>query len=307
MVGGGGEGEGGGDQDGGEEERISCAELTSVGGCAPLSWLLVIRYWYRKTDMHRRATAANLEKTRRRIAERIRQQRVQRRWTQRELAERIGLSQARLSELERGAGSFSAEQFVEILRLFNLRLEDLVGLQPVEDELQNALTRLGALHLREVNAVLPSERVASVRAAVRETLIAPRDTRLLLALAPVVVANVDLLNLDVLHDELRQLGFPVRVPWLVDNVCTALDLASPVKAPPGWRRAATVLGDFLARHPPPGDGASHPDYIDDAVRSTRTLAQVRGNSSAISKRWAVISELQASDFADALRAAHAAG
>lgn len=59
-----------------------------------------------------------------------------------------------------------------------------------------------------------------MRAAVRETLLGPTDAHLLLALAPVLLANLDTLNLDVLHDELVAIGFPARVPWLVENVRT---------------------------------------------------------------------------------------
>jgi transcriptional regulator with XRE-family HTH domain len=257
--------------------------------------------------MRRQPTPPNLDKTRRHIVSRVRELRLERRWTQGALARKLGLSQARLSEVERGDGSLTAEQLVEVLRLFNLRLEDLVGAPPVEDELQSSLARLGALHLREVSSVLPSERVASVRAALRETLLAPRDARLLLALAPVLVANIDGLNLHVLHDEISRLGFPARVPWLVDNIRAALDLHPSGRARAGWRRATTVLSDFLARHPPPSEAASRPDHIDGAVRSARTLAQVREGSSAISQRWGVLSELQPSDFADALAAADAAG
>lgn len=258
--------------------------------------------------MRRHPTPANLEKTRRDLVARVRDLRIERRWTQSELAKRLGLSQARLSEIERGAGSLSAEQLVEVLRLFNVRLEDLVDKQPVEDEIQNALARLGALHLREVTTVLPSDRVSSVGAAVRETLLAPRDNRLLLALAPVLLANLDLVNLDVLHAEFRQLGFPVRVPWLVENVYLALGLSSPSHgSPASRRRAAAVLADFLSRHPPPGENEILPDAIDPHVRSTRSLANVRERASEPSRHWGVLSDLQPSDFADALRAAHDTG
>ena len=138
--------------------------------------------------------------------------RTARAWTQAELAAKLGISQARLSEIERGGGSFTAEQLLEVLRLFNVSIDEFAGPQDVEDELQNALARLGALHLREVDGTLPSARVGGVRAAIRETLLGARDARLLLALAPVLLANLDAINLDVLHDELAQLGFPARVP-----------------------------------------------------------------------------------------------
>jgi len=245
----------------------------------------------------------NLSKTRSIIASRARALRQERRWTQRELADKLGMSQGRLSEVERGDGSFTAEQLVELLRLFNVPLHDIVGASPIEDELQNALARLGAGHLRESTTTLPSARITTTRAAVRETLLDPRDPRLLLALAPVLVANIDALNLDLLHDELRRAGFPARVPWLVENVREALAIARPPRRRGAWNRAATVLGDFLARLPPPEEDAPF-DILDQGIRSARTLAQVRGAASAISRRWRVATDLQAADFADALGAAH---
>lgn len=253
--------------------------------------------------MARQSPSSNLERIRTRIVARVRELRTERRWTQAELAVKLGLSQARLSEIERGGGSLSAEQLVEVLRLFNVSLDDIIGPQPVETEIQNALARLGALHLREAPTALPSARIGSARTAIREALVAPRDARLILALAPVMVANLDGLNLDVLHDELRELGFPARVPWLVDNVRAALSLA---EARPGraaaWRRAKVVLGDFAARQPPPA--GARVDHLDPGLRSAASLAQARAAASEISRRWGVISELQPEDFAQALEAAH---
>lgn len=148
--------------------------------------------------------------------------RTEHRWTQAELATKLGLSQARLSEIERGGGSFTAEQLLGVLRLFNVTIDEFTEPRTVEDERQNALERLGAHHLREVSGGLPSARLGSVRPAVRETLLSPRDSRLVLALAPVPLANLDALTLDLLHDELAAVGFPARLPWLAENVHAAL-------------------------------------------------------------------------------------
>jgi transcriptional regulator with XRE-family HTH domain len=52
-----------------------------------------------------------LKKSRAWIARNVRELRKERRWTQAELAKRLDLSQARLSEIEGGDGSFTAEQF----------------------------------------------------------------------------------------------------------------------------------------------------------------------------------------------------
>jgi transcriptional regulator with XRE-family HTH domain len=255
--------------------------------------------------------SSNLEQARRRIATQVRQLRTERRWTQGALAQKIGMSQARLSEVERGDGSFSAEQLLEVLRLFNVTLDVFTERGETDDELQNALARLGATHLRTVPEALPSARFGGVRAVVREILLSPRDARLVLALAPVVVDNVDSLSLDILHDELAGVGFPVRVPWLVENVHAALLLNGGAKgraAAARWHRARTVLGDFLTRHPTPEPGTPvRVDHFDPGVRSEPTLAQVVEASSEISRRWGIISELQPADFADALRAAHVTG
>lgn len=254
---------------------------------------------------------SDLEGARRRIAAQVRHLRTERRWTQAELAKKIGLSQARLSEVERGDGSFSAEQLLEVLRLFNVTLDAFTERAETDDELQNALARLGATHLRTVPGALPSVRFGGVRAVVREALLSPRDARLVLALAPVVLENLDSLSLDILHDELVGVGFPARVPWLVENVQAALllnQVGAGRTAARRWHRARTVLGDFIARHPAPEPSSpARVDHFDPGVRSERTLAQVVASSSEISRKWGVVSELQPADFADALRAADVTG
>src|SRR5689334_20395013 len=112
----------------------------------------------------------DLDTTRRGIARKMAELRRARGWTQAQLAERLGLSQARLSVIERGGGTISAEQFVVLMALFNVPVEDFLPKQDPEDEIQNALARLGALHLREVAGVLPSSRMREVSDAVREVL-----------------------------------------------------------------------------------------------------------------------------------------
>src|SRR5688572_8921705 len=118
------------------------------------------------------------------IGPKVRELRRGRRWTQAELARRLGLSQARLSEIERGAGTFSAEQFIEILRLFNVPVSHFaLDARPDPDsELQNVLARLGAFELHEPEA-LPSERIVDVNEAIRQTLVTG-SARLVAALAP---------------------------------------------------------------------------------------------------------------------------
>ena len=68
----------------------------------------------------------SLAKSRREIADKARELRRLRGWTQAELAKRLQLSQNRLSEIESGDGSFTAEQFLLLLRLFNVAATDFV-------------------------------------------------------------------------------------------------------------------------------------------------------------------------------------
>lgn len=122
-----------------------------------------------------------------------------------------------------------------------------------------------------------------------------------------VLENLNSLSLDIVHDELVGVGFPARVPWLVENIHAALLLNKGGRsraAARRWHRARTVLGDFIARHPAPEPSTpARVDHFEPGVRSERTLAQVVASSSEISRRWGVVSELQPADFAGALRAA----
>ena len=158
----------------------------------------------------------------RKISTKVKQLRLARSLTQNELAKHLHISQNRLSEIERGGGSFTAEQFLELLRLFNVTASDFV-----EDnrdpnlELQNALARLGATHLHE-STIVSSLVLVEVQAVVRETLLngAPR---LITALAPVLALHASTLNLPKLYAQLHELGLERRLAWAVENTLDALD------------------------------------------------------------------------------------
>src|SRR5690606_20715571 len=116
-------------------------------------------------------------------------------WTQAELSKQLQLSQSRLSEIERGAGSFTAEQLLLLLKLFNVTASDFVSERGDQDlRIQNALARLGASHLQESVEVLPSEHLRDVHAVVREALV-DGTPRIVTALAPVLVRNASRLHL----------------------------------------------------------------------------------------------------------------
>ncbi|MDB4987805.1 MAG: hypothetical protein JWN04_2983 [Myxococcaceae bacterium] len=252
-----------------------------------------------------------LDKERVTVAQKVRALRTARRWTQAELAARLGLSQNRLSEIERGAGSFTAEQFLEILRLFNVTPDDFVTVGRGGDQaLQNALARLGAWQLRESQDVLPSDRLREADRVLREVLSSAESPRLLTALAPVLVQNLEQAKLSKLQLELAEAGLEARLPWLVENTLEAIrqEAATPSKA---WRRlyrrAEVVLGAYLARVGAAWEAKPEPralDLLDPNIRSQKTLAHVVAQSSAISRRWAIATSIQPEDFTEALRAAH---
>lgn len=253
------------------------------------------------------STALDLDATRREIVRKLREVRLARGWSQAELAERLGLSQARLSVIERGGGTISAEQFVALLALTNLPIEAFVPRQSPEDEIQNALARLGALHLRELEDVVPTDRFQRVETAVVETLAAPRSSRFILALAPVVVWNADQLSLAQVNERLSRIGLAGRLGWLVEVLEQALPLAAIPKGSEWWkrrRRAELVLAEFRA-HPgalhPPAEWPEDPtDHLDPQLRSMKSLHIEWHSSDALAKRWGIATVLGASDFAQAL-------
>src|SRR5262249_56288209 len=92
--------------------------------------------------------------------------------TQRVRAVRHGVWQRRHSEIERGDGSFTAEQFLILLKLFNVGANHFASEPGRPDlELQNVLARLGAAHLEESEDALPSEKLQDVHAVIREALV----------------------------------------------------------------------------------------------------------------------------------------
>jgi transcriptional regulator with XRE-family HTH domain len=244
------------------------------------------------------------------IGPKVRELRRGRRWTQSQLARRLGLSQARLSEIERGAGTFSAEQLIEILRLFNVPVSHFApeARRDPDSELHNLLARLGAFELHESDA-LPSERIVDVNEAIRQTLVTG-SARLVAALAPVLVRNANRVSLPRVDSSLRELGLDRRLPWLVENVIEALRKELPRAGSTAieYRRALVVLETFIqyagGRSSSLGSLPT-PDILDETIRSERTLAAVTAISSPISQRWRVVTRLQPDDFAEALRGSRA--
>ncbi len=258
----------------------------------------------------------SLTKSRLAIASKIRVLRRERGWTQAELAKRLQLSQNRLSEIERGDGSFTAEQFLVLLRLFNVAVSDFdCDRSGRHVELQNALARLGAVHLQESDQVLPSKQLEDVHDVVREALLLG-DPRLVSAIAPVLASHAERLNLTRLYAELEKLGHARRLAWVVDNTLAALnavvrtDGARSTTWTKQRRRAElplTLFLEFASSRSGAVDPNEPPDLLDGTIRSRRTLEAVQRHASKSSTRWGIATSLQPDDFIHALEASHAAG
>ena len=262
------------------------------------------RYAYRYLDRIGADPLEERDDIRESIAKKVRSLRRARRWTQAELATRIRLSQSRLSELERGRGSFTAEQIFVLAQLFNIQPSEFIPTKPADEhaQLQNALARYGAAHLREREDILPDERLDIAR-VIREVLVSG-EPRLVTALAPVLVLQIDRISLTRLHATLADAGFEFRLVWLIDNTLTALRAELALSPPREWakryRRAVAVLATALEGAIARQRGEPATDLLDPDVRSARSRRQLEASASPISRRWGIVSSLQPEDFACAL-------
>ncbi|MCB9537538.1 MAG: helix-turn-helix transcriptional regulator [Myxococcales bacterium] len=250
--------------------------------------------------------------TRRSIGEAVRRLREARSWTQADLGDRLDITQSRLSLLERGQASFTAEQLLALMRLFNVDATYFDGEATTDPDLvlQNALARLGARHLREAAEVTPDARLSDVNAVLPAALVSGRP-RLVAALAPVLVEQCDAAALPKVQRELAAAGLERRLPWLVENVLQAiereLEAGPPRPRAQRARRARLVLGGFhalMARQRAEWTRDAPLDVLDADVRSEETLAEVAEASSDPSRRWRIVTRLRPADFTDALEASH---
>jgi len=245
--------------------------------------------------------ARQLERSRRYISKKVRALRLEKGWSQGILAEKLALSQSRLSEIETGDGSFSAEQFLLLLKLFDVTASDFTTeVRDSKLELQQALARFGAIHLYQPE-VLPSEQLAEIGEVVREALI-DGSPRIVTAVAPILLLRNDLLNLRKLHAQLAELGFERRLPWVIANTLEAIQrkYVGGVEVNDLHRYTAPLelfLEFFNER---PIAGGTPPDIIDSSIRTKKTVDEVQRGASALSKQWGIVTTLTPDDFIAAL-------
>lgn len=230
------------------------------------------------------------------------------RWTQGQFAKILGLSQSRFSQIERGQGSFTAEQFLVILKVFNISLDYFLPVMRKEKtELQNALARFGATHLYEDNESLPSEKFSQVTNVIYETLVGAESSRQVIGLAPVIVLHSRNINLNKLKTDLQRIGFVNRVGWLVENILFAVKYELGTISQQGWiskyKRAETILNNFAKFCGHFAQENEVEDIFDSKITSEKTIEDVKKMRSDISKKWHIISRIMPEDFAKALDAA----
>ncbi|MBI5211634.1 MAG: helix-turn-helix transcriptional regulator [Elusimicrobia bacterium] len=254
-------------------------------------------------------------KSRENIGNRVRALRRERRWTQQRLASLLGLSQGYLSQLERGRGSFSADQLLLILKHFNVPIDYFSPEKgQAGDQVQNALAREGATHLIE-SELIPSEKLKNAADAIREALVSAESARQIAAVAPILVSHAGQLNLTKLRTELAELGLENRLGWAIDNTLDAIQQESSQVLPREWRlkyrRAALTIQLFFrpwaefVRPPGPAEPPAQ-DVLDPDITSAETLQQVREELPHIARRWRIVTRIEVDDFVRALRAARGA-
>lgn len=245
------------------------------------------------------------------IAQKVRSLRKSRGVSQGELARLLHASQSRLSEIEAGKGSFSAEQLIFILKYFNVPLS-YFETTPADpgNAIQKALAHYGAAHLVEDRDLLPSERLEQLDTVIRETLLDAGSARWIAALAPVLVRNIDRLNLQKLHAQFLDYGLQNRFIWLLDNVAQAvreyLEEPLPRNQVIPLRRSLTALEAFQAwLNPRPLEAQHLPeDTLGPGILAPETRNEIRENSSELSRRWKILTPILVEDFKNALRESH---
>lgn len=250
---------------------------------------------------------------RKNISDKLQVLRRKRGFTQADLAQRLGLGQGTYSRVENGNASLSAEQFLEVLRIFNVPASEFEGREDVGGDVQNALIRFGATHLLGDSSRVPSERLNQVEEVFREVLADGTQSRHIAALAPVFVRNQKDVQLKKLWAQFVAYGLEARLGWALENIREALHLAllngsALRQSAVSLRAAERALDPFglwvEAQRQRIVDG--HADLLGVKSLGSKSRSEVLESSSGISRRWGIISRIVPEDFFEALKAADVA-
>lgn len=228
-------------------------------------------------------------------------------WTQAQVAELLGLSQGWYSEIERGKGSLSAEQFLCLLQASNASVARF-AVAPAEeaDQVQSALERLGASHLQVRRDLLPDPGLDDPAALIKAVLLGDAEARQVAALAPVLERHLDRVSLPRLWSQFVDYGFAGRLGWLLENCLEAYRAGQSAAAAPAdrmrLRKRIVALEGFLDHVRSRGGIAAPGDPCDvlGAAYSRASRDEDARTSSDISRRWGIVSRLHPGDFVRAL-------
>ena len=229
-------------------------------------------------------------------------------FTQSQMSQVLGISQSRLSEIEQGKGSIAAEQLLFLLKEFNLRLDDFWSKPPqnISAQLENSLHRLGAYYLVPNPSLVPSDRLSEVHDVLRETLIGVPSKNHILALAPVIVRQIKLINFDTLCMKLYDLGIDARVWWIVEGTLWAVRQRLKWVLPLDIQDFYQLAVEILSRKTKPANyffnvRKGYPqDVFDSDILSAKDFEEVRKKRDELATRWRLITRIRVENLAGAL-------
>jgi transcriptional regulator with XRE-family HTH domain len=225
----------------------------------------------------------------------------------------LGLSQNRLSEIERGLGSFTAEQFLLVLKTFSVPLRHFSSGHTLSEEklLQNAITRLGFNPLHENRDLLPTEKLENATVVIREVLTSSASPRQITALAPVILNQPNSLGLNNLRLQFSGEGRINRLGWLFESILTAVrnDLrANPHTLSREWKdryHRTIVLLENLLHYPSfavrPLKNKSEDPLEPGVLQSEENFEEAKTSRDQIAKKWGVVTRIKTEDFVRALK------
>lgn len=244
-----------------------------------------------------------------RISEKLRSLRKARGFTQADLALRLGLGQGSYSRIENGASSLSAEQFLEVLRIFNVSVTEFQPLIEPGGDVQNALIRFGATHLLGDPSRLPNDKIATAEDVFREVLSDGSQARHLAALGPVFVKNHKEIRLRKLWSSFTNAGLEARLGWTLENIREAvrqeLQRNSFRRKGNQFRAAERELETFLSWVEPKREtvaSESGDDLLGLQSIGSKSRRELRSSASSCSLRWGILTRLTPADFLEALKA-----
>lgn len=253
----------------------------------------------------------SLDNIKKEITESVKNARKKRRFTQKEVADWLDITQSRYSQIENGNGSFTAEQLVILMQKFNLPLNHLIGEKKTAvSQLQNALSRLGAGELYEEPDVLPSERLADVAKVITETIITADSSRQITSLAPVIVKNISLVNFNLLRRTLEEFGLLGRLGWLLESISHAvvrvLENTTSRQRSVLYKKTIVKIDSltnsiwfFWST-----SGKNSPeDILDKTLVSQKTLEEIKSSRDPLAEKWRIITRITTDDFIKALKEA----